>query len=111
MGPPGLRLVKVLSVEEKQAKFELEATADAPSGVFAVHLLCKAGLSNPKLLAIDAWPQTAEQEPNNLPAAATAVSIPGAVSAVLGPTDLDYYRFEAAAGDQWVFDVEARRLG
>src|SRR6185437_1608694 len=27
LGPPGLRLVKVLSVEEKQAKFELEATA------------------------------------------------------------------------------------
>ncbi|HXT58058.1 MAG TPA: hypothetical protein VN699_05455, partial [Pirellulales bacterium] len=80
-------------------------------GVFALHLLCKAGLSNPKLMAIDPWPQAVEQEPNNLPAAATAVSIPGGVSAALGPTDLDYYRFEAAAGDQWVFDVEARRLG
>lgn len=111
LGPPGLRLAKVVSIEEKQAKLELEATADAPLGLHAVHFLSKAGLSNPKVLAIDAAPQLAEQEPNNLPANATALAPPVAVSGVLEKTDLDYYRFEAAAGQRLAFEVESRRLG
>ena len=111
LGPPGLRLAKVVSIEEKQAKLELEAAADAPLGAHAIHFLSKAGISNPKVLAIDAAPQLAEQEPNNLPANATALASPIAVSGVLEKTDLDYYRFEATAGQRLAFEVESRRLG
>ncbi|HUY92283.1 MAG TPA: hypothetical protein VMV10_26315 [Pirellulales bacterium] len=111
LGPPGLRLAKVISVGEKEAKLELQADADAPPGIHAIHLLSKAGLSNPKLLAIDAWPQATEQEPNNLPAEANAVKAPVGVCGVLEKTDVDYYRLEAAAGERLVFEVEARRLG
>lgn len=111
LGPPGLRLVRVVSVDDKQARIELEAAPDAAPGIFSLHLLCKAGLSNPKLLAIDAWPQTTEQESNNTAASATPISTSTAVSAVLGAADLDFYRFDAKAGETLVIDVEARRLG
>lgn len=111
LGPPGLRLVKVNSVGEKEAKFELQADADAPPGIHAIHLLSKAGLSNPKLLAIDSRPQAVEQEPNNSPAQATAVKAPVGVCGVLENTDVDYYRVEAAAGERLDFEIESRRLG
>lgn len=111
LGPPGLRLVKVISVGEKEAKFELQADADAPPGIHAIHLLSKAGLSNPKLLAIDSRPQAVEQEPNNSPAQATAVKAPVGVCGVLENTDVDFYRLEAAAGERLGFEIEARRLG
>ena len=111
LGPAGLRLVRVVAVDKQQARIELQAEADAAPGIFPLHFLCKAGLSNPKLLAIDAWPQSNEKEDNNTFAAATPISTSSAVNAVLGKTDVDFYRFEAKAGDSLVFDVEARRLG
>ncbi len=111
LGPAGLRLVRVVSIDKKQARIELAAEADAAPGIFPLHFLCKAGLSNPKLLAIDAWPQSSEKEDNNTFAAATPISTSSAVNAVLGKTDVDCYRFEAKAGESLVFDVEARRLG
>ena len=111
LAPPGLRLAKVVAIDDKQAKLELEAAADAPPGIHAIHFLCKSGLSNPKLLAIDAWLQATEQEPNNELAAATIVAAPIGVSGVLEKTDVDYYRLEAAAGQRLVFEIECRRLG
>ncbi len=61
--------------------------------------------------------QAAEQEPNNEPAAATAVTAPVNVTGVIhsdaadaGP-DLDLFRFTAAAGQQWVIEVNAARSG
>lgn len=111
LGPAGLRLVRVISVDEKQARIELHAAADVAPGIFPLHFLCKTGLSNPKLLAIDAWPQSSEKEDNNTFAVATPVPTSSAVNAVLGKTDVDYYRIEAKAGESLVFDVEARRLG
>ncbi len=111
LGPPGVRLVRIVEANDKQAKLELEAGADAAPGFFPLHLLCKAGLSNPKLLAIDSWPQTNEQEDNNKASAATAISVGASVNAVLGKADVDYYRFEVQAGESLVFDIEAQRLG
>jgi len=111
LGPPGVRLGKVLAVEEKLARLELEVTADVAAGVYPFHLLAKAGLSNPRLLRIDEFPQSSEIEDNNSLATATLISSPVGVNGVLTATDVDYYRFEVAAGQTLVFDAEAQRIG
>ena len=56
-GLPGTRLASVVAAEEKQVRVTLEVAADAPLGIYPCCFLGKAGLSNPKLIRIDAWPQ------------------------------------------------------
>lgn len=58
----------------------------------------------------------AEAEPNDEPATAGTLSLPGEVTGVLkaneGTTeDSDCYRFVAKAGDVWVFETNAARAG
>ncbi|HEX7447059.1 MAG TPA: hypothetical protein VF306_05915, partial [Pirellulales bacterium] len=110
-GAPGVRLAEVLAVEEKQARVRLEVAPDAAPGFHACCFLAKAGLSNPKIVRIDAWPQLVEQEDNNQPPEATRVTPPVGVNGVLTAADYDYFRFDVEAGRQLVFDVEAQRLG
>lgn len=110
-GLPGTRLAGVVAAEEKQVRVTLEVAADAPPGIYPCCFLGKAGLSNPKLMRIDAWPQATEQEDNNRPADANRVTLPVGINGVLSQADQDCYRFTATAGQQVVFDVEAQRLG
>ncbi|HQU42506.1 MAG TPA: PPC domain-containing protein, partial [Pirellulales bacterium] len=111
VGPPGVKLAKVHAVEAKQARVAVEVAADAPPGVFACYFLAKHGLSNPKLVRIDPWPQTEEHEDNNSLSEATPVRWPCGVSGVLAAADHDWFRFDAAADQRVVFDVIAQRLG
>ena len=111
VGPPGVRLVKVVSAEEKQARVQLQIDADSSPGIFACYFLAKRGLSNPKLVRIDSWPQCEEHEDNNGMAEATSITWPCGVNGVLGAADQDWFRFDVAAGQRVVFDVVAQRLG
>lgn len=111
LGPAGVKIANVVAVEAKQARLAIEVAADAPRGVFACYFLAKNGLSNPKLIHIDAWPQSQEHEDNNKLAEATEVSLPCGVNGVLSAADQDWFRFQAAAGQRVVFDVLAQRLG
>lgn len=111
LAPAGVKLLSVVSTEEKLAKVELEVAPDAPLGVFPLHLLCKAGISNPKLVRVDDLPQTVETEDNHRPEQATPLAMPLGVSGWLGETDIDYFRFDAVAGQRLTVDVEAQRLG
>ena len=53
-----------------------------------------------------------EQEPNNTPAQATALTLPTKVTGRIYGTDgadTDLYRFNARAGEQWVMEINAAR--
>ena len=53
-----------------------------------------------------------EQEPNNTPAQATALTLPTKVTGRIYGTDgadTDLYRFTARAGEQWVLEINAAR--
>lgn len=111
LGPEGVRLVRVISIEEKQARVELEVGEGAAAGIHPLHFLCKAGLSNPRMIRLESLPQLVEQEDNNTLEKASAISVPCAVSGVLTMTDVDCYQFEVVGGQTVSFEVEARRLG
>lgn len=109
----GVRLLSVVESGPKQARLLVEVDAKTPVGIYPLHVLCKAGLSNPRLMCIDDLPQVVEQDEaaNNTLAGADALTIPAAVSGVLNPGDQDHYRFHATAGQEVVVEVEAQRLG
>ncbi|HEV3344594.1 MAG TPA: hypothetical protein VG125_29730 [Pirellulales bacterium] len=111
VGPAGVKLGNVASVESKAARVTIDVASDAPPGIHACYFLTKNGLSNPKLIRIDPWPQTLEQEGNNRPSEANSVSFPGAVNGVLAAADQDWFRFEAVAGQRLVFEVLGQRVG
>ena len=72
---------------------------------------------------LDQLPAVAEVEPNDLPAQATELALPGratgrvARDSVAGPRhevadyDADLFRFTAKAGDQWILETKAARDG
>ncbi|HWB08465.1 MAG TPA: hypothetical protein VG826_04545 [Pirellulales bacterium] len=111
IGPAGVKLASVASVDAKSASVTIEVAADARPGVHTCYFLAKSGLSNPKQIRIDPWPQKLEQEANNRQNEATPISIPGGASGVLSAADQDWFRFETAAGQRLVFEVLAERLG
>ena len=58
--------------------------------------------------------ETAEIEPNNTPAEATAITIPATLKGTIhgkpnGQPDSDLYKFTAKAGQEWVIEVNAAR--
>jgi len=106
-----VRLVEVLENDDKSARLKLRVPAEAPPGVYPLHLLCEAGLSNPRLLLIDPRPQAVETEKNDSLGEANVLEQRGGVSGVLVPADRDFFRFQAKAGETLVFDLRADRLG
>ncbi len=105
------QLVEVLENTDKLAVLRLRAADDAELGAYPFHVLCEAGLSNPRVLRIDNCPQCVEIENNDSLQRATPLSAPCAMTGALTKTDRDFYRFEAATGQRLVFDLEAQRIG
>lgn len=112
-------LESVVKEADKQVRLRLTIRPDAKIGIFPFHLLSKAGLSNPRMLRIDSYSQSVENESdakndkskNDTPETAQVVSVPQGISGRLSAIDEDYFRFQAAAGQRVVIDVEAHRLG
>lgn len=111
VGPPGVTIERIVTTEAKQARLAVRVATDAAPGIYACYFLGKTGLSNPKLMRIDAWPQALEHEDNNHQIEATPLNLPCGVSGTLTAADHDWFRFEATAGESLVFDVLAQRLG
>jgi len=60
--------------------------------------------------------QLLETEPNDKPAQATALPVPGAVNGRIRPTkqgstDVDLFRIEAESGQAWIIETDAARRG
>jgi hypothetical protein len=107
----GLELVEVISAEAKSAKLRVKTAPDAPPGIYPLHLLCTAGLSNPRMIVVDDIPQIAEVEANDSPEQANALNLPCSAIGVLAANDRDYFRFQAAEGETLLFDLRAARIG
>ncbi|MDA1015945.1 MAG: PPC domain-containing protein [Planctomycetota bacterium] len=105
----GIRLVKVEKLEATKAVFQVEVSAETVPGCYPVHLLCKSGLSNPKLLRIDNIDQVIE--PEKKANAAVEIKVPSGITGKLAPAELDEYTFEVATGSDLVFDLLSHRLG
>ncbi len=91
---------------------QVEIAADAPLGVKLWRLSCARGGVGARPFLVGDLPEFIETEPNSLPDEAQRVEMPITLNGqIAGESDLDYYRFDANAGDVVRVDVAAARLG
>ena len=89
----------------------LRIAPDAEPGVRGVRVVTPAGASDVARFAVGQWPEVAEQEPNNAPEQAQAVTLPACVAGRIDPAkDTDCFRFRGRAGQTLVCDLLSARL-
>ena len=87
-----------------------DATGKEP-GIYPLATPTDEQIYNHQSFALDTLPECLEQEPNDSPETAQAVTLPVIVNGRIDhPGDRDVFRFEGRAGDPVVAEVYARRL-
>lgn len=98
---------------ERAPRVTVSVPSAPPGGQIAVGFRYPdgAGSSFGTLVASQASEQI-EFEPNDAAEQSSTLSLPGAVSGrFLAPKDRDFYQFDVAAGQRWVFAGRTRQLG
>jgi WD40 repeat protein len=110
---PGMK-VKLLP-DGKQATAvtaELTFPPITPAGVYRLRIKTPAGQSAEQEFTVDPFPAVQEAEPNDSPNQAQKVTLPvSVVGAVQRPGDVDFFRFEATAGQQIGVQVLTSAVG
>ncbi|MCI0419301.1 MAG: hypothetical protein L0312_08795, partial [Acidobacteria bacterium] len=89
-----------------QARVEIKAEEWMAAGTHLFRVITPRGSSTPGRLVVSACPEKEEQEPNDEFPKAQTLSLPVTVNGVvLKAGDGDLYRFQAAAGEEVVFQV------
>jgi WD40 repeat protein len=84
-----------------QVQAELTFPAATPAGIYSLSLKNSAGASGPLSFMVDPFPLVSEKEPNDSPTSGQSVVLPESVAGSLGRAgDVDFYRFEAKAGQE-----------
>jgi hypothetical protein len=91
-------------------RLTMKIPADGPATQWVS--VSQGGLvSNSLPLAIDDLPEMMEAEPNDAAAEAATVTVPTVINGrIEKPGDADYFTFKAEAGQELVFQVQARRF-
>jgi hypothetical protein len=91
-------------------QFVVSIAANVPVGVYEVRALGKYGASNPRAFSISDIADVVEVEPNNDRESAEELTLPVVVNGQSNQaSDIDFYRFTAAAGQRILVTNFARR--
>jgi hypothetical protein len=86
-------------LKPNQVQADLTFPARTPAGVYKIGLKAPGGQTAQLPFTVDLYPSVLEQEPNDSPVTGQKVSLPVTLVGVLGRAgDIDFYRFEAKAG-------------
>jgi hypothetical protein len=92
-------------------KFRVSVAASVKPGVYEVRAIGPLGVSNPHAFVVGTQPELIEVEPNNQPGQATEIPVGSVVNGrTEAPTDVDYFRFNAQAGQRLIVDCSAYRI-
>jgi hypothetical protein len=95
-----------------RAKADVTIPADAPPGVWQISLKSPVGNTAELPFAVTPFPEIAESGPNNAQSMAPVVPLPITIAGSLDRAgDIDYYRFDAAAGEELAVEVMSRIIG
>jgi len=90
---------------------QIQLAADAAFGDRELRLLTATGMSNPLWFYVGQWPETHENEPNDVaPDPSVKVKLPMVVNGQVMPGDSDRFEFEAKKGTKLVAHCAARAL-
>jgi WD40 repeat protein len=96
-------VVRLLADGQSDTRVRAEVTfpPTTPAGAYQITLRNAAGQSAPLSFTVDLFEAVAEHEPNDSPGTGQKVALPASLHGSIGRTgDVDYYRFEARAGQQ-----------
>jgi WD40 repeat protein len=113
LGRPGVT-AKLLPAGCTSNKLEAEITfpSTTPAGVYQIGLKNAVGPSNTLGFTVDPFPLVVEKEPNNSLATSQRIMLPASIAGNLQKAgDVDYYQFEAQAGQQLGVQVLATAAG
>jgi hypothetical protein len=95
----------------KNVKLKLTVAPDAPLGVREFRVATKLGVSSVGQLLIVDDPVVAENGTNNTPEQANPIKLPCVVHGrIEALEDVDYFKFEAGAGERLTFELFCARL-
>ena len=102
---------RVTNENEAFASFEVACPPDLEPGVQFVQLVSPKGISNYQLILVDSTSMGGHKDEHHSLEKAQPVQVPSAVDCILREEQVDYYSFEATAGDRIPIEVVAHRMG
>ena len=103
---------RILQTEHTRLELEFEISSQAAWGPHYFRIVSPRGASNILLFRVGDQPHLIEHEPNSTRAQAERVNIPVTINGRLNVDgDFDFYKFRAATGQSWIFDLRAARNG
>jgi WD40 repeat protein len=100
------------TVSATSLQAEITFPATTPAGVYQVQLKSAAGQSAPLSFTVDLFGQVMEREPDNSPGTGHQTTLPATLVGAIAQTgDVDFYRFDAKAGDQIGVHILTKEVG
>jgi hypothetical protein len=91
--------------------YRLTTPGEATVGIYGLRVATKQGVAPLKLFMVDDLPSIADNGQNHTPETAQPAPIPVAIDGACDPQAMDYYKFDARAGQKVTLEAVARRLG
>ena len=107
----GLELLELESAKSDRVSLKVRVPEDAELGVYPFALHTERGITRVKLLRVGALPSVAEAKDHASMATAQKIELNSTVDGRVLAEDVDWYAFEAAAGQQVRVEAEGVRLG
>ena len=102
----------VLKSTSTNVSLEFEVDREAAYGHHQFRIVSPRGASNVLLFRIGDQPHMLEIEPNSVSEEAQSITLPVTINARLNTDgEFDFFRFEAKAGETWIFDLRSARNG
>ena len=107
----GISVKTIESVNPAQVRATLTIAPDCEPGIYPMRLATMSGISELRLFSVGGSPEISESESNNDRTAPQKVTLPVTVNGTVTREDVDYFGFDAAAGQRVNIEIEAMRLG
>jgi hypothetical protein len=90
--------------------FDVRISPDVPAGAYALRVLGKFGVSNPRMFCVGVLPEIREVEPNNVPQQAQEIPLETTVNGTCDLATSDFFKFSARQGQRVIIDCQAFRI-
>ena len=94
-----------------EVTWDVTLPAETPVGIHGIRVATAGGVSELKLILVDDLPSVAQAAGNTKLESAQEVTLPVAIDGSVANLQLNYYRFQATAGQKVSIEAVARRLG
>lgn len=108
---PGITVKKLAQKNGKHIQVTLTIATDCPLGPHAMRVRTLRGLTELRIFTVGALKEINEPEPNGDRTKAPKIALGTTVNGRITNEDVDYFAFDAAAGQRVNIEIEALRLG